>query len=352
MRMGNGNGSVVKVNDKKRRKPWRALVTVGIEHDEDAKRAKQKRKLVGYFSTQKEALQALSDYLKNPYDIDADKITFAELYDKWSSEHFEKIVPSAARTWKSAFVYFKPIHDMRFAAIRPNHIEGCIKDAEIGASTKQRMKSLCNMLYKYALKYEIVSVNYADLCDTIKRPRPSIIRTTFTEAEERLLWDNVSFPFVDMVLIGIYSGWRPQELAVLKISDVDLEKGFYTGGLKTDAGRNRIVPIHSKVYDLVKQNYDKAVGMGSDYLFNDENGQQGTFLTYDKYRGRFNKINKKLHLSHKPHDTRHSFITKGKAAGMDEYILKLIVGHAIGDVTEKVYTHRTLEELKKEIEKI
>lgn len=37
---------------------------------------------------------------------------------------------------------------------------------------------------------------------------------------------------------------------------------------------------------------------------------------------------------------------------MNEYILKLIVGHAIEDTTEKVYTHRTIEQLREEIEKI
>ena len=46
------------------------------------------------------------------------------------------------------------------------------------------------------------------------------------------------------------------------------------------------------------------------------------------------------------------FITLAKECNMNEYILKLIVGHAIKDVTEKVYTHRTMEQLKGEIEKI
>ncbi|MCX4323049.1 MAG: hypothetical protein OSJ59_08785, partial [Lachnospiraceae bacterium] len=54
----------------------------------------------------------------------------------------------------------------------------------------------------------------------------------------------------------------------------------------------------------------------------------------------------------KPHDTRHTFITKGKQSGMDEYLLKIIVGHEISDVTEKVYTHRSMEELRREISKI
>lgn len=351
MRMGNGNGSVYKESGK-RRKPWRAVVTMKIEYDEDSNKAKQIRRTIGYYSTQKDALAALVEYQKNPYDIDTQKITFAEVYERWSEEHFQKIVPSATRTWKSAFSYFKPIHNLRFLDVRPNHIEGCIVDAKVGGSTKQRMKSLCNMLYRYAIKYEIATVNYADMCDSVKKPKPTIVRVPFSESEEIQLWENISFPFVDMVLIGIYSGWRPQELAILKIADVDLENKVYTGGLKTDAGRNRTVPIHSKVFDLVKSNYEKALAMNSEYLFNDENGQQGTYLTYDKYRGRFNKINKKLHLTHKPHDTRHTFITRAKSAKMDEYILKLIVGHEIDDVTEKVYTHRTMEELRYEMEKV
>ena len=75
-------------------------------------------------------------------------------------------------------------------------------------------------------------------------------------------------------------------------------------------------------------------------------------MTYDKYRGRFRKVMQKLHLEHKPHDTRHTFITKAKRYGVDEYILKLLIGHAILDITEKIYTHRTIEDLKSEIEKI
>lgn len=37
---------------------------------------------------------------------------------------------------------------------------------------------------------------------------------------------------------------------------------------------------------------------------------------------------------------------------LNEYVLKSIVGHSINDVTEKVYTHRTIEKLKEEMEKI
>lgn len=155
-----------------------------------------------------------------------------------------------------------------------------------------------------------------------------------------------------MILIGIYNGWRPQELAILKIKDVDLEAGTMTGGLKTDAGKNRIVPIHSAIKPLIENRMEEAASMKSEYLFNDANGQQGTYITYDKYRKRFKKAMDRLKFKHRPHETRHTFISKAKASHMDEYILKLIVGHAIKDITEKVYTHRTIEQLKNEIEKI
>ncbi len=104
--------------------------------------------------------------------------------------------------------------------------------------------------------------------------------------------------------------------------------------------------------DLVTKNYNQAVETGSEYLFNDPDGQQGTHLTYDKYRGRFRKVMDRLGMDHKPHDTRHTFITKAKEVDMNEYILKMIVGHEIRDITEKVYTHRTLDDLKNEMKKI
>lgn len=78
----------------------------------------------------------------------------------------------------------------------------------------------------------------------------------------------------------------------------------------------------------------------------------GKKLSYGKYRNRFIKVMSRLKLTHRPHETRHTFITKGKACNMDEYILKLIVGHAITDISEKVYTHRTMEQLYSKIEKI
>lgn len=352
MKLPNGYGSVYKLSGK-RRNPWVAAKTFGWELNEKTGKVRQIQKPIGYYPTRQEAMNSLARYNENPYDLGSDKMTFSEVYEKWSESYFPTLgSQSSIRTITAAYKYCEPLYKMRMKDIRVEHLESTIRNADVGDSTKGRMKSIFNLMYKYALKHEIVDKDYAQLCDSIKRPKPQIVRIPFSDDEINTLWNHLEVPFSDMVLIGIYSGWRPQELAVLKTANVDLENMTYSGGLKTDAGKNRIVPIHPLIADLVRKNYDNAMSMGSEYLFNDPDGQQGTYLTYDKYRGRFRKVMSRLKMDHKPHDTRHTFITKAKEANMNEYILKMIVGHEIADVTEKVYTHRTIEDLKKEMLKI
>ena len=127
-------------------------------------------------------------------------------------------------------------------------------------------------------------------CIAIKRGKSQIIRVPFTPEEIDLLWKNINYGVVDMILIGIYSGWRPQELSISKIADIDLENNTMFGGLKTDAGRNRCVPIHPKIRDLIIKRVDQAKELESDYLFNDSDSQSGMRMTYDKYRSRWNKV--------------------------------------------------------------
>lgn len=349
LQRANGTGSVYKLSGK-RRNPWRAVVTLGWAFNEEKGRLVQNRVTVGYFHTKDEAIQALANYNASPYDIQTNSITFEEVYELWSREYFPTLAnKSSIRTVSAAYNYCTPLYKMRMKDIRVEHLEGTIRDAEVGSATKGRIKSLFNMMYRYAMKHEIVQKDYAQLCNAVKREAPEREIVPFSPEEINLLWENVNeIPFADMILIGIYSGWRPQELAILKNADIDLEAGIMKGGMKTDAGKNRIVPIHPLIRPLIEQRYSPD----REYLFNDENGQQGTYMTYDKYRGRFNKVMKRLNLTHRPHETRHTFITKAKECHVDEYILKLIVGHAITDITEKTYTHRTIEQLQKEICKI
>lgn len=163
-------------------------------------------------------------------------------------------------------------------------------------------------------------------------------------------------PYVDWILIQCYMGWRPQELATLKLSEINLELQYAQAGMKTEAGKQRIVPIHSKIKDLVESNYKHAVEIGSEYLLNDVGITHASSMTmtYDKYSYRFTKVIESLGLNkeHRPHDPRKTFITRCKKADVDINALKQMVGHSIKDITESVYTVRDVEWLRKDLEKM
>lgn len=373
MRRANGTGNIYKMKGGKRRKPWRVRVTVGWELNPKTGRCKQNLKTLGYYASRAEAEAALVAYQECPYDLNTKDITFKELYEQWTEDYFKKLTSiSSERTITSAYRYCSGLYNMKMRDIRIYHLQECMDKGYIipdrgkekgqkryaSACTKGRIKSMFNLMFDWAYAREIVDRNYArafelDKETKIKQVREKRKNTIFSKEEIDLLWKNVDkIAFVDMVLCGIYSGWRPQELAILKIKDIDLELQVMYGGIKTDAGKDRCVPIHPLIQPLIEKRYAEAKELGSNYLFNDINGQQGIYMTYDKYRGRFNKVVERLQMDHHPHETRHTFITKAKRVRMEEYILKRIVGHAINDNTEKTYTHREIEELKAEMRKI
>ena len=55
---------------------------------------------------------------------------------------------------------------------------------------------------------------------------------------------------------------------------------------------------------------------------------------------------------HTPHDCRHTFSKLCEKYKVAENDRKRMLGHKIGDITNDTYGHRTLEDLRKEIEKI
>ena len=158
-----------------------------------------------------------------------------------------------------------------------------------------------------------------------------------------------------MILTGILTGFRPQELATLTPDNVDLENQIITAGMKTEAGRNRIVPIHPLLASIIRSQFESAVKHNSKTLFfclNDTREYGDNVMNYDRYQKRFKKTMKHYGWTHTCHDTRHTFISLAKEANMNEYILKMIAGHVITDITESVYTHRKLEQIKAEMNKI
>lgn len=105
MKLPNGFGSVYKLSGRRRR-PWVAAKTFGWEFDEKGQKVKQKQQAIGYYATRQEAMTALVQYNENPYDLNFNKTTFSEVYEKWSEEYFPTLSnASSIRTITAAYKY-------------------------------------------------------------------------------------------------------------------------------------------------------------------------------------------------------------------------------------------------------
>lgn len=366
MRLPNGFGQISEIKNKRLRKPFRAMVTIG--KDENGRPICKLLKPVSYFKTYNEAYEALVAYNKNPYNPDKN-ITMDELFQKWFEETKCKYKSrNSAVGVHTAWSYCSSIHDIRVTDVRALHLKTCIdraarivhnadgeKTVQATGNVKRRIKSVLNRLFDYAVMFEYAEKNYARLL-SYTAPTYSLEvkgHIIYTEKEIETLWQNVGNDVVKIILIQCYSGWRPMELLKMRIENINLEEGYFCGGFKTAAGTNRVVPIHSKVLPLVRELYEKAKNNKTCYLYGADESRTDASIYNDflrKYNLMLNVLG--LNTKHRPHDGRKHFVTMAKKKGLDEYAIKRIVGHSIRDLTEKVYTERDLEWLRTEMEKI
>lgn len=367
-RLPNGFGQISEIKNRNLRNPYRAMITVG--KTATGRPICKPLKPESYFPTYNDAYAALVEYNKNPYDLQP-AITMQELYDKWFPE-YEKTVKDTQPA-RDAWLYCTSVYTMRVMDVRARHIKGCMeegvatvkgKEQTPSATMKNKIKTLFNLMLDYALEYEIVDRNYSrtfKLTDEVVKECHKVKKEhiAFTDEEIELLWQHVDDKKgVDYLLVQCYSGWRPQELGLIELEHVDLENWTFQGGMKTDAGTERIVPIHSRIQPLIAAKYKQATELGSKYLLNwtdpNRRNKKNIKLTYSRYEKAFGLICEELHLNpdHRPHDGRTHFVTSAKKYGVDEYAIKYMIGHKISDLTEKVYTKREFDWLRTEMEKI
>jgi integrase len=340
MRTPNGYGSVYKLSGK-RRKPFAARKTIGWDDD-----GKQIFKFIGYFEKRQDALNALAEFNTNPYDFESNSITFSDIFEQWNKIKYEKVSRSAINGYNAAFESSADLHNMKFVEIKTMHLQNVIDNCGKGHGTLRKIKSLYNQLFKYAMENDIVSKDYSDYVEVGKNTKESS-RAPFTHDEIKRLFEvEPLIPFVDTILIMIYTGLRIGELLLIKCVDIDMENRTITGGIKTDAGKDRIIPIHPKIFNLVVN----RVNNGHQYLITNYQNEK---ISYDNYyKEKFLPIMEQLGMSHKPHDARHTFATLMSNADANETSIKKLIGHNSFITTEKIYTHKDIDELRKAIELI
>lgn len=341
MKKANGDGSITKLSGN-RRKPFCVRITTGYNPEN----GNQIRRIIGTYKTQKEANFALNDYLINPHNLNSKNLTYKEIFKKWSDLKYHKLSHSSVLGYNMAFNITTNLHQLKFADIKTSHLQSALDKCKKGHASKRKIKYLYGQLYAFAMQNDIINKDYSKYIDIGKNTKLSN-RIPFTSKEINLLWNiEKDIPFVDTILILIYSGFRIGELLNLKVSNIDLENETIIGGSKTEAGKNRLVPIHHKILPLIKKLYNKE----NEFLILNSKNKQMNYNNY--YKEKFTPIMDQLNMKHRPHDCRHTFATLLSNAEANSTSIKKMIGHSSYITTEKIYTHKDIETLRNDIELI
>lgn len=332
MKLPNGFGSIVKLSGN-RRKPY-AVRCHG--------------KYLAYFATHDEALIYLADVNKQP-DIVGSELTFAEIYRLEMAEHTAKISPKTVNGYKSAYQHCRNLWPMKIKDINVSDLQAVIAGCETGQPTQKKVRQIMHNVYRYAVKYQLISASadlsgYVDI-DKLKRKYKKVPFNTRQLNRVKQIADSndVLAPWAKCIVMMCYCGTRPSEfLAILK-ADVKLKSRYFlVRDSKTEAGRNRMVPISRKVISY----YEWWLSQDGRTLV----AVDGKQVSYSKFLKLFYRVCEAARCKHKPHECRHTCATWLDDKGANKLSIKRILGHATTDITDGVYTHKSLAQLKKAID--
>lgn len=344
----NGYGSVVKLSGK-RRSPFEVRVNTRMDE-----RYYPIYDVLGRFPTREEALIALAEYNRTPYNVTDRNMTFSQLYEKFYKNKYEysgKIFSQSSKNCtRAAYGYCSALYDLTYSRLRADDFRGILgqisgKGRPLSHSMQEHIKNLFTQMDKFALQNDVIEKGYASFA-SITVAEDDTPGVPFTTDKLQTLWDNKDIPWVDSILIYIYSGWRVSELIQMPAENINLVQRTFKGGLKTAASKNRIVPIHSKIYAFV----DHRIANNHGILFSSDEKP----VTTAKYTLLFKKTLKSIGITtyHTPHDCRHTFVSLLDSAGVNQICIDRLIGHASGSLTTRTYTHKTIDELRQAIEMI
>lgn len=334
MGRGQNEGTIYKVKDKsKRRKPWRAVspLSMGREH-------------VGYFKTKALAQEALDAYFANPKII-VDAPTLQQLFDRllYNKRHKSE---NTQKMYKNSWIYFEGLKDEKITDVRAIHLQDqidyMVDELELGYSTCQKFKSTASQLYDIAIKNDYVDRNYAKGLIVPDKPTPD--NRVFSEIEIKKLKDKAkTSDFAKMIIIMIYTLLRPNEL--LNLTRFNIHENHIIGGGKTEAGKDRYIPLHETIKPYVKHFLNQ--NKGSEYLFIYDGKKMNYRYFLDRYYETLEEADvQKL----TPHKCRKTGTTRYLKAGMDVVMLQRMLGHTSPDTTVKYYVGDLHDALNKIIE--
>ena len=319
MKRANGTGTVYKLQGR-RTHPWVA--------------AKGKT-IIGYYDKKTSALEALARLQGRSID-EIYNWTFKQVYEAWKDEHFRDIGAKGIESYERAYDVFEPLHDRKFRELRTADYQIVIdKYSDKSHSLLSKFKQLATQMSQWGIRQELITTNFASfikLPENVKKEKE-----IFSEEDIQKLEADGS-QAAKLALMMVYTGMRIGELFGLRTENV--HETYVIGGEKTEAGRNRIIPIRSEGRKYFAEFKERAKG---ELLISGYAGQKviANFRKRDYY-----PLLERLGISKKtPHATRHTFASWAVANNIKPELLQKMLGHADYSTTANIYEHFDIDQL-------
>ena len=285
--------------------------------------------VVGYYSTYDEAVDALQQIRQSP--------TLTYVYEMWLSSHAKSVSTNTINNYGSAFAHLVSIHDVAMSDITYLQLQAVIDymlSAGLSYSSCKKVRTLISQLFDYAIINGWCTTNYAKFLN-LGHNKPVRPHKPFTTQSINRLW-RLESPLHDIPLILLYTGMRASELINLKARDVNRkQRTIRITSAKTKSGI-RTIPIHDRIWPIIERRLDAV------YVIQE-------CRTYSSLSRKFDKAMRAINSKHTTHDCRHTFATRLDNEGANYNAKRLLLGHASSNVTDGVYTHKSLGQLRKAI---
>ena len=343
----NGYGTVTKLSGNRRR-PYAAYSDryfVGV---------KPKRDVIGYFETEAEARDALAAW--NRTRGTKMNATFEDLFNEWFAEYRRNASKQAVYAYSAAWKRLTPLYRLKARDVRTGHFQRIIDGMQadgLSYSSISNVKTVCDFVEKYAMQYDIVVKNYAELIRLPDRVQKE--KERFSDDDLRKISElaEKGDRCAQIIMILCFTGWRINELLSMSRSAYDPQTNTLFGGNKTHDGKERYVPVHPIIAPYLQRFLDDS----GDNIFMRSSKRGMIPLRAGYFRASmFTPLMQQLGIKRTdgtdftPHAMRHTFASLAKKNGLDPFLTKKLLGHSPkSDVTERVYTHVDLDMLNKAV---
>ena len=285
--------------------------------------------VVGYYATYDEALDALNQSHTS--------LTLQQVYDMWLPSHAKSVSSNTLNNYCSAFAHLVTIHNVAMQDITYLQLQSIIDhmlNTGLSYSSCKKVRTLISQLFNYAIINGWCPTNYATFLN-LGHNKPVRPHKPFTTQAINRLW-RLESPLHDIPLILLYTGMRASELINLKARDVNRkQRTIKITSAKTKSGI-RTIPIHDRIWPILERRLDAV------YVIQD-------CRTYSSLSREFDKAMHAINSKHTTHDCRHTFATRLDNEGANYNAKRLLLGHASSNVTDGIYTHKSLGQLRKAI---